>query len=131
VPWVEVFVVFIVCHMAGDFLLQTDWQARHKHGGCGRDPLARRALAMHILTYTLCFVPACVWIGLDQGAALGVATAPLIAVPHFIQDDGRLVEAWGRRVKKLGRPPSLLYLMVDQSFHVVTLFGTALLVSAL
>ena len=26
-PWVEVFAVFIVAHLAGDFLLQTDWQA--------------------------------------------------------------------------------------------------------
>ena len=26
-PWVEVFAVFIVAHLAGDFLLQTDWRA--------------------------------------------------------------------------------------------------------
>ena len=130
-PWVELFTLFLVCHLAGDFLLQTDWQASNKHGGCGRDPVRRRALTHHVLTYTVCFVPACVWIGADLGAGLGAATVALIAVPHFIQDDGRLIAAWGRRVKKLGDPPSLLYMTVDQSFHILILFGTALLVTAL
>jgi hypothetical protein len=26
-PWVEVFVVFFVSHLVGDFALQTEWQA--------------------------------------------------------------------------------------------------------
>ena len=26
-PWVEVFAAFVVCHLVGDYLLQTDWQA--------------------------------------------------------------------------------------------------------
>ena len=36
--------VFVISHLVGDFLLQTDFQARYKHGGLGRDPVARRAL---------------------------------------------------------------------------------------
>ena len=43
-PWVEVFAVFTVCHLTGDYLLQTDWQARNKRGGLGSNPVARRAL---------------------------------------------------------------------------------------
>ena len=35
--WAEITIVFWVSHLAGDFLLQTDWQAEHKHGGLGRD----------------------------------------------------------------------------------------------
>ena len=35
--WVAVFAGFLVAHMVGDYLLQTDWQARHKRGGLGRD----------------------------------------------------------------------------------------------
>ena len=28
--WVSVFARFVVSHLVGDYLLQTDWQARHK-----------------------------------------------------------------------------------------------------
>jgi hypothetical protein len=52
-----------MCHLAGDYLLQTDWQVRNKPGGLGFDPLARRALISHLLTYTLSFVPALIWVG--------------------------------------------------------------------
>ncbi|MGH2802932.1 MAG: hypothetical protein ACRDL4_07785, partial [Thermoleophilaceae bacterium] len=67
-PWVEVFAAFVVCHLVGDYLLQTDWQARHKRGGLGPDPQSRRALASHIASYTLAFVPALVWLSDDIGA---------------------------------------------------------------
>ena len=43
VSWVSVFAGFLVAHMVGDYLLQTDWQARHKRGGLS-DPAARRPL---------------------------------------------------------------------------------------
>jgi hypothetical protein len=58
VDWPAVFVVFLILHLVGDFALQTEWEAQHKRGGLGRDPVARRALAGHVLTYTLAFVPA-------------------------------------------------------------------------
>ena len=60
--WVEVLVVFLVCHLVGDFALQTEWQAQHKRDGLGGDPTARRALLAHVSTYTLAFVPAFVWL---------------------------------------------------------------------
>ena len=56
--WVEAFLLFAVSHLVGDFILQTDWQAHHKHGGLGRNPTSRRALISHVATYTLAFVPA-------------------------------------------------------------------------
>jgi hypothetical protein len=52
VLWVEVFAVFGVCHLAGDFILQTEWQATRKFGGLGSDGSARRALLAHTATYT-------------------------------------------------------------------------------
>jgi Protein of unknown function (DUF3307) len=127
-PWVEVFAAFVVCHLVGDYLLQTDWQALNKRGGLGPDPLARRALASHILTYTLAFVPALIWLADDIGA-WAIATAALIAVPHWIQDDGRLLTAYMVRVKHTepSRTPSVAA-AADQSFHFVALFLTALLV---
>ena len=49
-----------------------------------------------------------------------------IAIPHMIQDDGRLLSTYVRRVKHTKPQPGLLMLAVDQSFHVVVLFGLAL-----
>jgi hypothetical protein len=125
-PWVEVFAAFVVCHLVGDYLLQTDWQALNKRGGLGPDPLARRALASHIATYTLAFVPALVWLADDIGA-WAIATAALIAVPHWIQDDGRLLTAYMIRVKHTDPRQNLsVTAAADQSFHFAALFLTAL-----
>ena len=125
--WVEVFSAFVVCHLAGDYLLQTDHQARHKHGGLGRDPVRRRALLAHISTYTLAFVPALIWLASDLHAGI-IWVAALIAVPHLVQDDGRLIERYVVSVKgaRAATVPAIAP-MVDQSFHVVVLFGLALL----
>jgi hypothetical protein len=125
--WVEVFAVFVVSHLVGDYLFQTDWQARNKRGGLGPDPTARRALVAHVSTYTLAFVPALIWIADEIGAAaLGIAA--LNYVPHLIQDDGRLLAAYMGRVKRLEASASpQVASAVDQSFHIVTLFGIALL----
>lgn len=127
--WVEAFAVFAVCHLVGDFLLQTDWQARNKEGGLGRDPVRRRALFSHVATYTAAFVPALVWIGIETDAAWAVAIGAVIAIPHLIQDDRRLLDAYIARVKG-GAESSGLRVAVDQSFHALFLFGTALLVVA-
>lgn len=129
--WSEVFIALLICHLAGDFLLQTDWQAQHKRGGLGRDAIARRALASHILTYGLCFIPAAVWVGIESGVGLAVALMAFVVVPHWIQDDGRLVTRFAERVKGYTAGPGGLMVAVDQSFHAVALFGTALLVGAL
>jgi hypothetical protein len=125
-PWVEVFAAFVVCHLVGDYLLQTDWQALNKRGGLGPDPLARRALASHIATYTLAFVPALIWLADDIGA-WAIATAALIAVPHWVQDDGRLLSAYVVRVKHTDpRANPSIAAAADQTFHFVALFLTAL-----
>lgn len=126
-PWVEVFAVFIVCHLAGDYLIQTDWQAAHKRGGLGPDPTARRALISHVTTYTLAFTPALVWLALEIEAKV-VAVAALIFIPHLVQDDGRLLAAYMLNVKSLSyRDNPFVFGAVDQSFHVLTLFGISLL----
>jgi hypothetical protein len=125
-PWVELFAVLVVSHLAGDFILQTEWQATHKFGGLGGDPEARRALLAHVATYTLAFVPAFVWLADSLGAGvLGIAA--LVAGPHLIQDDGRLVAAYIREVKRSHvAVGDQLFVMVDQAFHLVVLFAIAL-----
>jgi Protein of unknown function (DUF3307) len=131
VSWVEVFAVFVVCHLVGDYLLQTEWQAMNKRGGLGGDPVARRALVSHVAMYTVAFVPALVWIGVERSAAAAVALGWLIAIPHLIQDDGRPVLAYLVHVKRTDTDfHSALFMSVDQSLHVLALFGTALLAAA-
>ena len=127
-PWVEVFVVFVVSHLVGDFILQTEFQATNKHGGLGRDPVSRRALALHTLTYTLCYVPALVWLAGDLGAAAVLLTALGIGVPHGLQDDGTAMKWWMRNVKHTPVAPGVLAMLVDQSFHMVALLALAIAV---
>jgi type IV secretory pathway TrbD component len=126
-PWVEIFAVFIVSHLVGDFLLQTNVQATHKRGGLGAGGESARGLLSHTLTYTLAFVPALIWLATDIGfAAIGIGL--LIALPHMLQDDGRLLDVYMRRVKGVEPVPGgLLIVAVDQAWHVLALFLVALL----
>jgi hypothetical protein len=130
VSWVEIFAVFVVSHALGDYLLQTDWQATHKRGGLGRDYDKRLALLTHVSVYTLSFVPALIWLtddGLNVGGAILVAVG--IFLPHLVQDDGRLLSRYIRTVKRCDEDSEReIFTAVDQSFHLVTLFATALIV---
>ena len=127
-PWVEIFAVFVVSHLVGDFLLQTDLQAMRKRGGLGGGE-SWLGLISHTLTYTIAFVPALVWIADGLGAWKALCAAALIAIPHMLQDDGRLLDAYMRRVKRVEpQVGSVLLLAVDQSFHLLALFLLALIV---
>lgn len=126
-PWVEVFAAFFVCHLVGDYLVQTDWQAAHKAGGLGGDALARRALVSHIVGYTLAFGPALVWLADDIGASVA-AVAAGVSLPHLVQDDGRLLDLYLRRVKHCDpvRVPAVRA-AADQAFHMLALFALAVI----
>ena len=124
----QVTIVFFVSHLVGDFLLQTDWQATHKYGGLGRNPASRFALFSHVIVYTLCFVPALIWVGADTGAVAAVALGAVIFLPHLVIDDGRLLNAYMLRVKRTAAPPPAgITASVDQSLHLICLWATALL----
>jgi hypothetical protein len=126
-PWVEVFVVFVVSHLVGDYMLQTEWQALHKRGGLTGTSEMRRALVSHIATYTLAFVPALIWLS-DSVHFWVFGVAALVAIPHLIQDDGTLLYRYSMTVKKADiRANPSLGAALDQSFHLVALFGLALL----
>lgn len=128
--WVAVFAAFVVSHLVGDYLFQTDWQARNKRGGLSQPGAPRRALCSHVVTYTLAYLPALIWLAGDLGAGV-LGAALLIAVPHFVQDDGRLIGSYMERVKQLepGANPAVDR-AVDQTFHIVALFLLALLVGS-
>jgi uncharacterized protein DUF3307 len=130
VSWVAVLAGFLVAHMVGDYLLQTDWQARHKRGGLGHDPIARRALLSHVTTYTLAFVPALIWIADELEPVWAVVSAVLIFLPHLAIDDGRFVRLYLTRVKRVNGFDVGLAASVDQSFHILSLWLVAMLVGA-
>ena len=128
-PWVEVFAVFVVSHAAGDFLLQTEWQATRKRHGAAPRREQLRALLTHVASYTLCFVPALVWLADDVGAGGAVALGAALALTHGAQDDARALGWYVRRVKHTEpRPGEALFVMVDQTLHLLVLFLAAVIV---
>jgi hypothetical protein len=131
VPWVEVFAVLVVSHLTGDYVIQTEWQAVNKFGGLTRAGEPRRALLAHVVSYTLAFIPAFVWLADDLGAAV-IAVIALVSIPHLIQDDGQVLVAYVTRFKRASvTPGDPLFMSIDQSFHMVVLFGVALVTHAL
>jgi hypothetical protein len=127
VNWVSVFTAFLVAHLVGDYLFQTDWQARHKRGGLSGG-VAFRALFSHVTTYTLAFLPALIWIGEELSAGWAALAAALIFLPHLVLDDGRFIRAYLTNVKHVEGFDVGIAASVDQSFHVLSLFLVALLV---
>jgi len=96
----------------------------------GAQMLARRALLAHVTTYTLAFVPALIWLAEARGASV-TWVALLIAGPHLLQDDGRLIGWWMTRVKHVDADTQpILAMAVDQTFHFITLLALAVATSA-
>lgn len=129
--WNEIFVAFAVSHLVGDFVLQTNWQALNKHGGLRQgNAIARRALLQHAGSYTLAFVPSLIWLSSELSWQV-LAVAAGIAIPHVLQDDGRLLAAYMRRVKgvKTGDLP-IVALGVDQTVHLVALLLLAIVAAS-
>jgi hypothetical protein len=130
VSWVSVFAGFIVAHMVGDYLFQTDWQALNKRGGLTAGGVSRKALVCHVSTYTLAFLPAFIWIGSELDALWAILAAAMVFIPHLIIDDGRLVALYIARVKRVDGLNLSLAASVDQSFHVPSLFLAAVVIGA-
>lgn len=125
--WTEIFPVLVICHLVGDYMFQTDWQALNKRGALTGTATMRRALLSHAATYTLAYVPALIWLWSSLHAGV-FGIAALIAIPHLIQDDGQLLAKYAKKFKKadIKANPSL-GAALDQSFHIVALFLVALL----
>jgi uncharacterized protein DUF3307 len=123
--WSAALLALLVSHAVGDVLLQTDWQATHKIRGLG-DEVSRRALAAHLTTYSLAFVPALIWIANRTVAWRAIVVLAIVAVPHLLIDDGRIVRLWLRHVKGAKSPGAGLTIAVDQTLHVLCLLAAAL-----
>ncbi len=129
--WTEAFLVLFVCHVAGDFLLQTEFQATRKVGGLGSDPEARKALLCHLATYSAPMAVALVWFAIAESPVRAVAGMAITLGTHLVQDDGRLLRRYVLAVKHtdaaFGTP---LWIAIDQSAHLVWIFVAALVVAA-
>ena len=129
--WDEIFIAFAVSHLVGDFVLQTNWQAINKHGGLTPgNVIGRTALLHHVATYTLAFVPCFIWLYGDLSWQVLLVAAG-VAVPHLVQDDGRLLATYMRRVK--GSDPQdlpIVALGLDQTAHMVALLVLAISIGA-
>ena len=120
------FADFFVSHHIGDYLLQTDFQALNKSGGLSDDDDARRALVNHALAYTAAFTPALLGVARRKSLPRALGIAALIALPHMAIDDGRLLDAYMRKVKHVqGDAEGSLRASVDQSAHIVCLWAAA------
>jgi hypothetical protein len=93
--------------------------------------VSRRALASHVTTYTIAYIPALIWLGGDLSIGAVIAVAAGIAIPHLVQDDGRLLALYVSRVKgcDIAAFP-LVGAAVDQTMHIVALFALALLATS-
>lgn len=129
--WSSLLMALLICHLVGDFLLQTEAQATAKAGGLWGDRRAARALWAHVVTYALAMAPALWWIGDQHGLTVTAASLIAIVVPHAIQDDRRLLAAYARRIKRTDPDAEPLVMFgLDQTGHAVSLALLALAVCA-
>lgn len=82
------FAVFFVAHGIADYWVQTDWQAQNK----SKNPVA---LWRHVLTYSLTFAPALVFLGVVANLPAWKLPVALLAIglPHAALDTRKLI-AW-------------------------------------
>ena len=127
-PWPSVYLALLLSHLAGDFLLQTEWQAMNKRraraatpSSAGRSParphLHRRVHPRADLARRR-----------GRRARRG-RCALAITLPHVFIDDGRFLRAWLSRVKHNDAPETWLVAAVDQTFHLVCLLPVAVVVA--
>ena len=66
----------------------------------------------------------------DLGVEL-VWVIPAIFIPHLVQDDGRLLQAYMKGVKRLDPKENLaVSIAVDQTFHLLALLVLALVIGS-
>ncbi len=130
------FILFFVSHGIADYWIQTDFQARNK----AKDLWA---LSRHVLTYTLCFIPALLILGVSAASWEFYAVLLSIGLPHAWMDR-RTFLSWFLRTLKDWHPwpekatlaemgnimmqhPIRVHVSIemDQRFHYLCLAATA------
>ena len=95
-PWVEVFAAFVVCHSWATICSKPIGRRSTSAAGLGRTRCRAARCVSHIVTYTLAFVPALDLAAPTTSGPGRSAWPPWSALPHMVQDDGRLLAAYIR-----------------------------------
>lgn len=105
----------LLAHLAGDWLLQTEWQALNKD----RD---WRAMLTHVVFYhLLVLIVLMLWYG-PENPYIYLVTV-VLAITHAVLDRRRSV-AWIMRTLRISvtRPPETwLTIVIDQTLHILLL----------
>jgi hypothetical protein len=115
------FECLFLCHLIGDWLCQTEFEAMNKAKG----RFANWAIVKHCLTYTLSFLPAFLYFGFP------LWWFAIIYSTHHILDR-RWPVIWFIRVMKCTDQRTIdalfwLVIAVDQTFHILILAALVLL----
>lgn len=126
----DLFILALLGHLIGDYLLQSTWMALNKSGRSLRGILI---CTMHVSLYTLAVC------GMMQSASPLVWLA--VFVPHLIVDHWSLGELWSRMIrgrtmdKTMATPRGVgrefafafyapVYIAVDNTIHLLCLWAT-------
>lgn len=118
------FAEILVCHLIGDYVLQTDWMAQNKKSPGNKGELAAFT---HTVFYMLPFLTFC--LVSDSVSNMNLHLSPLqlvlIALQHFLQDRTNFV-VWFMKVKGSGQfvkdlaPWSII--VTDNVLHIIWMY---------
>jgi hypothetical protein len=96
----------LIAHLVADWMLQTDWMARHKTS------LRHPAAWTHAAIHAACLAIALGWVA---GLVLGLV--------HILIDTRVPVDFWMRRVKRCppGSQAEWIALGLDQTLHILSI----------
>jgi len=101
---------WFIGHLVGDYLLQNDWMALNKKAKSWRGELACH---VHCLLWTLSVLLCTGWWDLWHFA--------LCYASHYLLDRTSIVE-WYVRAINVRRPLSWLYIITDNTLHLLALY---------
>lgn len=101
---------WLVGHLVGDYILQTDWMANHKKERSWRGELACN---VHCLLWTLSVLLFTGWWDIEHFLA--------VYLSHYLLDRTQLV-SWFVNTVNQEKPPFWVHILVDNTLHLVFLF---------
>lgn len=118
-----VFEGMLISHVLGDWLLQTEWQARNKTS-------CWRAMAVHIVVYhALLF--GVLWFGFSLRHWTAVLVVVGLGATHVILDRRTFVQWYARTMRLSSQQPleSWFGIVIDQMLHLALLGLAALILT--
>jgi hypothetical protein len=114
-----IFEALLMAHILGDWLLQTEWQAKNKQSNW-------LALLVHVAIYHIVALAILIW-GFDLDLTAAVLVVVALAVLHALLDRREIV-IWLMRTLRITverKPEGWLLIAVDQALHLLLLGAAA------